>query len=129
MRHSELLRQRLAARIQVDADNFVGAHQLRTLNDIEADPAETKHHHVGAGLDLGRVDDGADAGRDAAADVADLVERRVLADFGHRDLRQHREVGEGRTAHVVMNHLLADGEAAGTIRHHALALGGANRRA
>jgi len=32
-------------------------------------------------FDLGDVDDRADAGGDAAADVADLVERRVLADL------------------------------------------------
>ena len=43
-------------------------------------PPRPKTIAVGADLDLGRVDDGADAGGDAAADVADLVERRVLAD-------------------------------------------------
>ena len=45
--------------------------------------------------------DRADAGGDAAADVADLVERRVLAHLGERDLGQHGEIGEGRAAHVV----------------------------
>ena len=52
------------------------------------------------------VDHRADAGGDAAADVADLVERRVLADLRHRDLRQHGEIREGRAAHVVMDQVL-----------------------
>jgi hypothetical protein len=38
-------------------------------------------------LDLGGVDDRADAGGDPAANIADLVEGRVLADFRHRDFR------------------------------------------
>ena len=59
------------------------------------------------GLDLRRVDHGADAGRHAAADVADLVERRVLADLRERDLRQHRVVRERRAAHVVVDRLAA----------------------
>jgi hypothetical protein len=53
------------------------------------------------GQHFGGVDHRADAGRHPAADVADLVERRVLADFGERDLRQHREIRESRAAHVV----------------------------
>ena len=65
-------------------------------------PPEAEHDHVRARLDLGGVDDGADAGGDAAADVADLVERRVLADLRQGDLRQNGEVREGRAAHVVM---------------------------
>ena len=71
----------------------------------------------------------ADAGGDAAADVADLVERRVLADLRDRDLGQHGEVREGRAAHVVMHRLAADREARGAVRHQALALRGADRGA
>src|SRR5712691_3235668 len=64
------------------------------------------------------------------ADVADLVERRVLADFCHRDLRQHGEVRECRCAHVVMNNRLASKrKARGAIGHQALALRGADRGA
>ena len=57
----------------------------RALHDVEADAAQAEHDDVGAGLDLRRVDHRADAGGDAAADVADLVERRVVADL--RDAR------------------------------------------
>ena len=52
---------------------------LQALDDVEADAAEPEHDGGGADLDLGGVDDRADAGGHAAADVADLVERRVLA--------------------------------------------------
>ncbi len=130
MSHAELLGNApCACRIDVDADDLVGADHLRALNDVQADTAEAEHHDIGARLDLGGLDDSADAGGHAAADVADLLERRVLADLRHRDLRQHGEFGEGRAAHVVMDHFLADGEAAGAVRHHALALRRADRRA
>ena len=129
MRHAELLGQRLAPGIDVHADDLVGPRDSRALDHVEADAAEAEHHDVGAGLDPGRVDHGADAGRDAATDVADLVERRVLADFRERDLRQHGVVRERRAAHVVVDLLAADREPAGAVRHHALALGGADRRA
>ena len=101
----------------------------RALDHVQADAAEAEHDDVGAGLDLGRVDHGADAGRDAATDVADLVERRVLADLRECDLREHGVVRERRAAHVVVDLLAADREPAGAVRHHALALRGADRRA
>ena len=56
---------------------LVGADQLRALDDVEADAAEAEDDDVGAGLDSGGPDHRADAGGDPAADVADLVERRV----------------------------------------------------
>ena len=52
----------------------------------------------------------ADPGGHAAADVADLVEGRVLAHLRHRDLRQHGEVREGRAAHVVEDRLAIERE-------------------
>ena len=116
-------------RIEVDADDLVGADHARALDHVEADAAEAEHHDIGARPDFGGVDHRADAGGDAAADVADLVERRVLAHLGERDLRQHGEVREGRAAHV-MEHLAAlAGEAAGPVRHQALALRRADRGA
>src|SRR5205085_11225821 len=65
-------------------------------------------------------------GRHAAADVADLVERRVLADLGDGDLGHHREVREGRAAHIMVDRLAAEAEAAGAVGHQALALGAAD---
>ena len=115
--------------LSVDADDLVGAGHARALDDVEADAAEPEHRDVGAGPHLGGVDHRADAGGDAAADVADLVERRVLADFGQRDLRQHGEVRERRAAHVVEHVVAVAAEARGAVRHHALALRGADRGA
>ena len=108
MGHAELLGQRLAVRVEVDADDHVGPGEPRTLDDVEADAAQAEHDDVVAGLDLGGVDDRTDAGGDAAADVADLVERGVLADLGQRDLGHHGELGEGRRAHVVAHGLAAE---------------------
>ncbi len=126
MRQAEFLGQRLAGRIQIDADYFVGAHQTRTLNDIEADAAQAEHDHVGARLHFGGIDHRANAGGDAAADVAHLVKWRILTDLRHRNFGQHREIRECRAAHVVMHHVLTDGKTAGAIRHESLALRGAD---
>ncbi len=104
------------------ADDLVGAHQLEPLDDVEADTTEAEDHRVGARLHLGGVDDRADARRHAAADVADLLEGRVLADLGHGDLGEHRVVGERARAHVVEHRLAADLEAAGAVGHQPLAL-------
>ena len=84
---------------------------LRALDDVEPDAAEPEHDDVGARRHLGGVDHRADARRHPAADVAALVERRVLADLCHRDLRQHGEVREGRAAHVVEDRLALVAEA------------------
>src|SRR6185503_9781917 len=80
MRHAELLGHRALAGIEIDADDLVGADHLRALDDVEADAAESEHGDVRAGPYFRGVDHRADAGRHAAADVTNLVERRVLAD-------------------------------------------------
>ena len=129
MGHAEFLGQCPLAGVEIDADDHVGADHAAALHDIEPDAAEAEDHDIGAGLDLGGVDHRANAGGDAAADVADLVERRVLADFRDRDLGQYREVREGRGAHVVVDLIAAEREPAGAVGHHALALRRADRDA
>src|SRR4029077_1936496 len=62
IRHAEFLRQRAPCRIKIDADNLRRAHHPRALDDVQSDAAETEHYDARAGLDLCRVDDGADAG-------------------------------------------------------------------
>ena len=42
MSHAEFLGQRLAFGVQIHADDLVGADEARTLNDIEADAAQTR---------------------------------------------------------------------------------------
>ncbi len=129
MGHAEAAAPFLLGIVEIDADDLVGAHHPRALDDIEADAAETEHDHVRTRRDLGGVDHRADAGGHAAADVTALVERRVLADLGHRDLRQHGEIREGRAAHIVEDGLALMAEARGAVGHQALALRGADRGA
>ena len=129
MRHAEALAPFLLAVVDVDADDHVGAGKPQSLDHVEADAAQPEHDAFGAGLHLGGVEDRADAGGDAAADVADLVERSVLADLGDRDLRQHGEIRERGSAHVVVQLLAVEREARGAVRHDALALRGADGRA
>ena len=119
----------LAVRVEVDADDHVGPGEPGTLDDVEADAAQAEDDDIVAGLDLGGVDDRTDAGGHAAADVADLVERRVAPDLGQCDLGHHSELGEGRGAHIVADGLAADAEAGGAVGEQALALGGADRLA
>ena len=126
MGHAETAAPIFLRIVDVDADDLVGADHLRALDDVEPDAAETEHDDVGARRHLGGVDHGADARRHAAADVAALVERRVLADLGDRDLRQHGKVRKRRAAHIVEDRLSLMAEARGAVRHQPLALGRAD---
>src|SRR6202049_4895080 len=101
MGHAEAAAPFLLGIVEVDADDLVGAHHPRALDDVEADAAETEHDHVRTRRNLGGVDYRTDTGGHAAADVTALVERRIRADLGHRDLRQHGEIRKGRAAHIV----------------------------
>src|SRR6185312_12860153 len=127
MRHAEFFRQGAAPGIEIDADDLVGAGKPRALHDIEADAAEAEDDDIGTGLDLRRVDHRADAGGDAATDIANLVEGRVRANFGDGDLGQNGEIREGRAAHVMMDRAAPEREAARAVGHHALSLGCADR--
>src|ERR1700704_427614 len=122
MRHAELLGERLARRVEIHADDHVGAGEPRTLDHVEPDAAQPEYHDVGARLDLGGVNHRADAGGHAAADVAHLVEWGILADFGERDFGHHGVVGKSRSAHVVEQFFAAEREAAAAVGHHPFSL-------
>ncbi len=87
--------------VDVDADDLVSANHARALNHIKADAAEPENHHIAARLHLGVEDHGADACGHPAADIANLVKGRVLADFSQGDLWQHGVIGKGGTAHIM----------------------------
>uniref|UniRef100_A0A0N5A603 LigA n=1 Tax=Parastrongyloides trichosuri TaxID=131310 RepID=A0A0N5A603_PARTI len=127
--HAEATAPLFLVAVDVDADDHVGPDHLQPLNDVQADAAQAEDHGVGARLDLGGIDHSADAGGNAAADVADLVERRVFTHFGQRDFRQHGEVREGRAAHIMEKRLALVGKARGAVGHQALALRGPDRGA
>ncbi|SAK98781.1 hypothetical protein AWB79_07619 [Caballeronia hypogeia] len=111
VRHAELLRELHAPRIDIDTDDLVRADHLRALDHVQADAAETEHDYIRPRFHLRRIHDRADARRHAAADVADLVERRVFTHFRHRNLRHHDVVRERRRAHVVEQRLAIEREA------------------
>ena len=127
--HAKPFAPRLAVGVDVDADDHVGARELEALQHVEPDTAKPEHDRFRTLLDLGGIDDGADPGGDAAADVADLVERGVLADLCYRDLRQHGVVGEGRGTHVVVDRFPSNRETRRAVRHQALPLRGVDRGA
>ena len=99
--HPELGRQRLLIRVQIDTNDASSAHQFGALNDIESDAPKAKYRDGGAGLNFHRERDRANPGCDAAADVTNFVEGRILAHFGDGYLGQNRKIRKGRTAHVM----------------------------
>ena len=127
MGHPEPLAPSFAVVVDVDADDHIGPGHFEALNDVQTNAAQTKDHGLGALFHLCGVQDGTDAGGHATADVADLVERRVVADLGQRDFGHHGVLGEGGAAHVVIDRrAIQHGEPGGAIGHQALALGCAN---
>src|SRR5262245_35695053 len=73
MRQPELAPERFARRIEIDADNHVGARHPRALDHVETDAPQPEYHDIRTRLDFGGIDDCADARRDSAADIANFV--------------------------------------------------------
>src|SRR5207253_5758715 len=82
VRHPELAAKRFARGIKVDTDDHARPGHARSLHHVQSDAAQAKDDDIGARLDLGGIDDRADAGGDTAADIANLVERRIATDLG-----------------------------------------------
>src|SRR3546814_2419694 len=92
-----------------------------------ADAAQAENNDIRPRFHPRGPDDRAYAGRHAATDIADLIEGRVLPDLRNGDFGQHSEIGKGRAAHIMIEHLTAQGEAARTIGHKALPLRATDR--
>ena len=69
------------------------------LHDVQTDAAESEHDDGAAALDLRCEQRRAQAGRRAAADVANRIERRVVAHLGDRVHGQHRVLRERAQSH------------------------------
>src|SRR6516162_3343439 len=108
MRHAEALAPSLLLRIQIDADDHCSADEAKSLDDVQADAAETKHNAFGAGFDLCGIDHRADASSHAAADIADLVDGSALADFCNLDFGYFCQIIESLPTHVMVHLLAAD---------------------
>ena len=79
---------------RVDGDQVHRAGVGRALDRVGADAADAVDDHGLAGHHVGGVDRGAPAGRDAAADEHDDVERQVLVDHHARRLGDRRVLRE-----------------------------------
>ncbi len=121
-------------RVDVNGDDARRTSHLRTLDRAETNTAEAKHGNGGALLDLGGVDDAAEAGGDAAAHEADLGRVRLGVDLHDGDVGEHSVLGKGGAAHEVSDGDLlvavglgGDGlEAGSAVGHHTLALSDAD---
>ncbi len=129
MRHAEFARHGFAFGVQINADDLVGTHHLQALDHIESNATQAKYNSICACFYFRRKDDCANASGDATADVANLVERRILANFGQRDFGRHRVVAEGGGTHVMKDGFAVQAEATGGVGHQALALRPANQLA
>ena len=106
--HAPLARRVKLGRVDVDGDDARRARALGRLDDGEADGAEAEDRDRRAGLHLGGVEDGAPPRRHAAAEQADLVERRRLVDDGDALLVHDGVAREARGAHEVEERLAVD---------------------
>src|SRR5262249_26248706 len=122
MRHAETFAPLLPAVVDVNTNDHVSAGKSKALDDIKANAAEPEHDALRARLHFGGIEDSADTGGDAAADVADLVERSVLTNLGDGDLGQHGEIRKCGSAHVMVQLLALKREARGAVGHDPLAL-------
>ena len=92
MGHAKTFAPCLLFIVQIDADNHIRTNHPKTLDDIQPDAAQPENNSVASGFGFGRIDDRPDAGRDPAADIADLVKRCVRVDLGKGNFRQNGEV-------------------------------------
>ncbi len=113
-------------RVEINGDDARGLCHPCTNDRRQTDATQTENGHARAFLHLGGIQHGANSGSDAAAQQADLVQRRILGNPGQGNFWQHGVLGEGRAAHVVVDRLALIGKAAGAVRHQAFALGGAH---
>src|SRR5471032_2317449 len=74
-------------RVDVDGNDATGLGFHRADDGRQANAAEAEDSHGIARLDLGSVDHRADAGGNAAAEQADLFQRRFFRDFCNGNFR------------------------------------------
>ncbi len=74
---AEFARRDELLRLDVDGDDRIAARDSRALDGVEPDAAAADHHGAGSGLDVGGVEDRAEAGHHAAGDQRGDVELDV----------------------------------------------------
>ena len=116
-------------RVGIHRQNAPGFRLYRPLDHRQADPAEAEDGDGIALFYFRRIVHRADAGRDAAAQQANFIQRRLRVHFRQRNFSHHGVFAEGAGAHIVINRFAVVGETRGAVRHQALTLGGADRLA
>ena len=108
---------------EIDGDDLASAGELCAEDRAQADAAEADHRDRCAGLDPGRVDDRADAGQHRAAEQSRKLERQIGIDLDAGFARDHRVVGEGRDAEMMIDRLAAEGQPLRAAEERAGAIG------
>ena len=93
------------------------AGELGALHHVEADAAAAHHQHAAAGLHVGVADDGADAGRHAAADDGGVRPGQVLAHGDDLLGRAHHVLRERADARHLVDRLAVELHARGAVVH------------
>mmetsp|Transcript_40033 Transcript_40033/g.80236 ORF Transcript_40033/g.80236 Transcript_40033/m.80236 type:complete len:315 (+) Transcript_40033:175-1119(+) len=107
----------------VDGEDALRPRHLAPVHHRQTHGPQPEHCTGGAFLDLGGVERGAQASRDAAAEEACDGEVCGLVDLSQRNLRHHDVLAEARTAHKVRQRFPLHGFVPRRpIRHHPLAL-------
>ena len=123
MRHAKFFAPGFSVVVYVNADNHVGTCKACTLNDVEANTAETEDYHIVTGLNLGSIDYRANPCGYATSNIANAFKRRILAYFCQRNFRYYCMIGKGGSAHVMEGWLALNREPGSAIRHDATTLG------
>src|ERR1700683_182589 len=89
--------------VEINANDLVGADHAGALDNIKTNGPETEHHYAGTRRYLCGIYYRADAGRDAPANVTDLVEWRVLADFSDSNFGQYGIIRKCGAPHEVVD--------------------------
>src|SRR5439155_15902148 len=100
----------------VDGDDAPGARDATALDDRESDATAADDGRGPSGVHPRRVEDGAKAGRDAAADQRHAVERDVGTDAYERVLVYQHALGEGAQMHELRDPLAVLREAGPLVR-------------
>ena len=103
--HAEFLAPLTLVAVHVNADEHGRSYQLESLQDIEADTAKIEYDKIRTWYYFCSFHHGAHAGRNSTSDVANFVERCVLAVFRERNFWHNGIIGEIRRTHVVVDGL------------------------
>lgn len=105
--------------VDVDCDDSRCSRIFAAHDDGKSDRSKPPNSASATGLDLGGVNSGAVASRDATAQQTDFIKRRLIVDLAQIDCRHDGVFGEGRAAEESAKGLTATAETRSSIRQQA----------